>query len=70
MKRKSYDEEQTIGILKEHESGVPTSENIRKHGIVNGTFYQWKSKDGAMDVNAARSLTEHLPKTILLHIDK
>lgn len=58
MKRKRYTEEQIIGILKEHESGVPASEIIRKHGIANGTFYKWKSKYGGMDVNEARRLKE------------
>ena len=33
MKRKRYTEEQIIGILKEHEAGVPAQELIRKHGI-------------------------------------
>ena len=58
MKRKRYTEEQIIGILKEHESGVPANEIIRKHGIANGTFYKWKSKYGGMDVNEARRLKE------------
>lgn len=58
MKRKRYTEEQIIGILKEHESGVPANEIFRKHGIANGTFYKWKSKYGGMDVNEARRLKE------------
>ena len=58
MKRKRYTEEQIIGILKEHEAGVPANELIRKHGIANGTFYRWKSKFGGMEVAEARRLRE------------
>ena len=58
MKRKRYTEEQIIGILKEHEAGVPAQEVIRKHGIANSTFYRWKSKFGGMEVLEAKRLRE------------
>ena len=58
MKRKRYTEEQIIGILKEHEAGVPAQELIRKHGIANGTFYRWKSMFGGMEVDEAKRLRE------------
>ena len=58
MKRKTYTEEQIIGILKEHEAGVPANELIRKHGIANGTFYRWKSKFGGMEVAEAKRLRD------------
>jgi len=58
MKRKHYNEEQIIGILKEHEAGLPANEVIRKHGIANGTFYRWKSKYGGMEVAEAKRLKE------------
>ena len=58
MKRKSYTEEQIIGILKEHEAGVPAQEVIRKHGIANGTFYRWKEKYRGMEVSEAKRLRE------------
>ena len=58
MKGKRYSEEQIIGILKEHEAGMPAQEVIRKHGIANGTFYRWKSKFGGMDVSEAKRLRE------------
>ncbi len=44
MKGKRYSEESIIGILKEHEAGMPAQNVIRKHGIANGTLYQWKAK--------------------------
>lgn len=56
MKRNRYTEEQIIRILKEHESGMPANEVIRKHGIANGTFYRWKSKFGGMEVSDAKRL--------------
>ena len=58
MKRKRYTEEQIIGILKEHEAGVPAQELIRKHGIANGTFYRRKSKFGGMEIDEAKRLRE------------
>ena len=33
MKRKRYSEEQIIGILKQHESGIETKDLIRQAGI-------------------------------------
>jgi putative transposase len=56
MKRKRYTEEQIIGILREHESGVETAEVCRRHGISSATFYKWKSKYGGLDVSEARRL--------------
>ena len=36
--------EQIIGVLKESEAGIKTSE--LKYGISTGTFYKWKDKYG------------------------
>lgn len=56
MKRSRFTEEQIIGILKEHESGVPTAEVCRKYGISSATFYKYKAKYGGMEVSGARKL--------------
>lgn len=56
MKRKRYTEEQIIGILREHESGVETAEVCRRYGISGATFYKWKSKYGGLEVSEARRL--------------
>ena len=49
-------EEQIIGVLKESEAGMKTSELCRKHGISETTFYKWKDKYGGMTVSDARRL--------------
>ena len=54
--KKRFSEEQIIGILREPESGIPTSEVCRRHGIAAPTFYKWKRKYGGMDVSEARRL--------------
>jgi putative transposase len=54
--KKRFSEEQIIRVLKEHEGGVKTAELCRKHGISEGTFYNWKAKFGGMDVSDAKRL--------------
>lgn len=54
MKRKRFTEEQIIGVLKEHDLGVKTSDLCRKHGISEANFYNWKSKHCGIDVSDAR----------------
>jgi putative transposase len=56
MKKSRYTEEQIIGILKQHESGVKTADLCREHGISDATFYNWKSKYGGLDVSEAQRL--------------
>jgi putative transposase len=56
MKRSRFTEEQIIGILKEHEAGVPVADLCRKHGVGNASLYNWKAKYGGMDVSEARKL--------------
>ena len=56
MKRSRFSEEQIIGMIKEQESGIPTSEVCRKHGISSASFFKYKAKYGGMDVSDARKL--------------
>jgi len=58
MRGKRFSQSQIIKILKEHESGVETSEIIRKYGIARNTFYLWKSKYGGMETNQVQRLKE------------
>jgi len=56
MRRSRYPEEQIIGILKEHQAGLPAAELCRKYGVSDATFYKWRSKYGGMEVSDARKL--------------
>ena len=58
MKRSMFTEEQIIGILKEHQTGLSASELCRKHGISDATFYNWRSKYGGMEVSEAKRLKQ------------
>lgn len=56
MKRSRFSEEQIIGILTEHEAGAACADLCRKHGMSEGTFYNWKAKFGGMTVSDAKRL--------------
>ena len=56
MKRARFTEEQIIGILAEHEAGARCADLCRKHGMSEGTFYNWKAKFGGMTVSEAKRL--------------
>ena len=56
MKKSRFTEDQVIGVLKEHQAGVPTAEFCRKHGISDATLYNWRSRYGGMEVSDARRL--------------
>lgn len=54
MKRSRFSEEQIIGILKEHQTGMSAAGLCRKHGISDATFYKWRSKYGGMEMSDAK----------------
>ena len=56
MKRAKFTEEQIIGILAKHEAGARCADLCRKHGMSEGTFYNWKAKFGGMTVSEAKRL--------------
>lgn len=56
MKRSRFSEEQIIGILTAHDSGATCADLCRKHGMSEGTFYNWKAKFGGMTVSDAKRL--------------
>ncbi len=55
MKRR-FSDVQIIMMIKEQESGVPTKEVCRKHGISEASFYKYKSKYGGMELSDAKKL--------------
>ena len=57
MKSKRFTEEQIIGVLKEAEAGAKTRELVRKYGISEQTFYNWKAKYGGLEVSDAKRLS-------------
>ena len=54
--KKRFTEEQIIRVLKEQESGQPTADVCRRHGISPATFYKWKAKFSGMEVSDAKKL--------------
>lgn len=58
MKKSRFSEAQILGVLKEHESGVSTTELLRKHAISNATFYNWKKKYGGMELQEIKRLRQ------------
>ncbi len=53
-----FTEAQIIGMIKEQEAGLPTSDLCRKHGLSPATFYKLKAKYGGMDLSDAKRLKQ------------
>ena len=58
MKKTKFSESQIVAILKEGEAGVPVAHILRKHGISQATYYNWKSKYGGVSVAELKRLKE------------
>lgn len=56
MRKSRFNEQQIIGILKEHSAGATTGDVCRRHGISQPTFYSWKSKYGGLELSEAKRL--------------
>lgn len=72
MKRSRFNETKILAILKEAEAGMTVSEISRKHGISNGTFYNWKSKYAGMsgsEIRRMRQLEEENKKLKQMYAD-
>jgi putative transposase len=58
VKKSRFSEEKIIAVLKQAEAGVKVSELVRKLGISEATFYNWKAKYGGLDASHLRRLKE------------
>ena len=58
MRKSRFTEAQIIGMIKEQEAGLPSSELCRKHGLSPATFYKLKAKYGGMDLSDAKRLKQ------------
>jgi putative transposase len=56
MRGTRFKEEQIIAVLKEVQAGISVAEVCRKHGICEGTIYNWKAKYGGLTVSEVRRL--------------
>jgi putative transposase len=58
MKKSQFTESQMLAVLKEGEAGVPVAQIMRKHGISQATYYNWKSKYGGASPAELKRLKE------------
>jgi len=58
VKKSRFSEEKIIAVLKQAEAGVKVSDLVRKLGISEATFYNWKAKYGGLDASQLRRLKE------------
>ena len=56
MRKSRFTEAQIIGMIKEQEAGMPTAEVCRKHGLIQGAFYKYKSRYGGMELSDVAKL--------------
>jgi len=56
MKKSKFSESQIVAILREGEAGLPVAQLMRKYGISQATYYNWKAKYGGMTVSEAKRL--------------
>jgi putative transposase len=58
MKKTRFTEQQIAFALKQAETGTAVAEVVRKMGISEATFYNWKKKYGGLSINELRRLKQ------------
>jgi putative transposase len=56
MKKTRFTEQQIAFALKQGETGTAVAEVVRKLGISEATFYNWKKNYGGLSINELRRL--------------
>jgi putative transposase len=56
MRRSRFAEDQIIGILREHGTGMKVADICRKHDISEATFYAWKAKFAGRSLSDTKRL--------------
>jgi putative transposase len=57
-KKTRFTEQQIAFALKQAETGTAVAEVVRKLGISEATFYNWKKKYGGLSINELRRLKQ------------
>jgi putative transposase len=58
MKKTRFTEQQIAFALKQAETGTAVAEVVRKLGISEATFYNWKKKYGGLSITEVRRLKQ------------
>ena len=56
MRQSRFTQAQIIGMIKEQEAGMPTTEVCRRHGLSPASFYKFKAKYGGRNVSDTHRL--------------
>jgi putative transposase len=54
MIKRRYSKEQVIKAIKQHESGAKVDNICRNMGILQGTFYDWRSRYAGLKMSEAK----------------
>jgi putative transposase len=63
MTPKRHTGEQIIAVLKDAQEGIGVHELCRKHGILDATFYKWRTKYAGLEVSDVKKLHQLEDKT-------
>ena len=66
MRKSRFTEAQSIGMITEHEAGLPTSGLCRKHGLSPATFCELKAEYGGMDLSDAERVQQFQDENVKL----
>jgi putative transposase len=58
MKKTRFTEAQIFSILKEYDAGKNILDVAREHGVSKATIYNWKAKNGGMELNELKRIKE------------